>query len=65
VKVLEKIKHLPPPPPKKKVEQKNLAYKKYLQRPGTMRFSTSVEKPLPKEKLEKEIANPMNNYHHS
>jgi len=50
---------------KKKVEHKNLAYKKYLRRPETIRFSTSVEQPLPKEKSEKDTANPRNNYHHS
>jgi hypothetical protein len=50
---------------KKRVEQKNLAYKKYLQRPETMRFGTSAEQPLPKEKSEKDIANRTNNYHHS
>jgi len=59
VKVWEKTKN------KKRAEWKNLAYKKYFQRPEPMRFSTSVEQPLPKEKSEKDIANPKNNYYHS
>jgi hypothetical protein len=40
------------------VQKKNLEFKKYLQRPQTMKMKISIDEPLPKGKSGKDTENP-------
>ena len=47
------------------VQHNNLAYRMYLKKTQAVRRNISVEKPLPKQKSQKDTANPGNNLYHT